>query len=264
MSKPLLGLALAALGGFFLLMSSMARPAVSAPGDCTMLAGYSVTRDVFTTGGLETQPGIVNGEWELLMDGGASVNRIAYSGWLWDQWDADNITSRCTVNGRLPTSIIFNLGYRFDSEVGQVQPVLDAVALIRQRINPNATIYLMGQVGSTTPETCDIFSDNVSQGSIDALRGAIAVDPTLREAVHPKVLCSQYIDFAGHLNSAGGANAASQVAAWWASLGGTPAPTPTATPTPTPTPVPTLVSCERVATYSNGSKVTTALPLGDC
>ena len=257
MSKLLLGLALAALGGFFLLMSSVARPAVSATGDCTMFAGYSVTRDVFSTGGLETQTGIVNGEWELMWDGGASVNRIAYEGYLWDQWDADNITSRCTVNGRLPNKIIFHVGYRYQSEVGQVQPVLDAVALIRQRINPAATIYLMGQVGSTTPDTCAVWGDDVSQGSIDAIRDAIAADPTLREAVHPKVLCSQFSDSNGHMTTAGAQSAASQVATWWASLSGP-------TPTPTPAPTPTLVSCERVATYSNGSKVTVSLPLGDC
>ena len=258
MNKLFLALALTALGGAFLLASSAARPSSAA--SCTMVTGYSVTED-WWNGGFETQPGIVNGDWELMWDGGASVNRIAYNGYLWDQWNADNIISRCTTNGRLPDRIIFQIGYRYQSEVGQVQPVLDVVALIRQRINPNATIYLMGQVGSTTPDTCNVWGDDVAAGSITALRGAIAIDPTLREAVTPKVLCSQFADSNGHLTSAGATSAAIQIAAWFASLSGTP---PTATPTATPAPTPTLVSCERVATYSDGSKVTVALPLGDC
>ena len=259
-ARVLLLFALTALGGFFLLASSVARPSSAA--SCTMVVGYSVTRDWFNLGSFETQPGIVNAEWELLWDGGASARKIAYEDRLWPEWNADNITSRCASSDRLPDRIIYHVGHRSDeTNHSDPQPVLDVVALIRQRINPNATIYLMGQVGSTTPSTCNVFGDDVAQDSVVAIQGAIAADPTLREAVHPRVLCSQFADSKGHLTSAGAVSAASQVAAWFASLSGAP---PTATPTVTPAPTPTLVSCERVATYSDGSKVTVALPLGDC
>jgi hypothetical protein len=217
---------------------ALTRPA-SSSSTCTMVVGYSVTRDWFSTGSFETQPGISNANWELLWDGGASPNRIAYgeSGkqFLWPVWDSNGITSRCTVNDRLPDRIIYQVGYRWQSEVGQVQPVLDVVALLRSRINPSAEIYLMGQIGSTTPDTCAVWGDDVAAGSITAIKGAIAADPSLREAVHPKVLCSQFSDSNGHLSSAGAASAASQVANWVASLG---APPPTATATPTATPAP--------------------------
>ena len=46
---------------------------------------------------------------------------------------------------------------------------------------------------------------------------------------------------------------------------GAPSPTPTATPTPTPIVIPiTVVACERVTTYSNGTVLHTALPVTSC
>lgn len=266
MKSRLLGaLGLLAIGAFFLAASYTARPVQSAS-TCTMVIGYSVTED-WWGGGFETKVG--NGAaWELLEKGGSSVYRVAYTeDYIWPYWNSDTIISRCSANSRLPDRIIYHVGYRYATEAGNVQHVTDLVARLRARINPNAEIYLMGHVGSTTPDTCNVFSDNMAAPSISAIRGAIALDSTIKEAVHPVIPCSQFSDSAGHLGSTGSSNVAQQVADWVKSLDSAPTPTPTATPvppTPTPTPVPVLVSCERVATYSNGSKVTTALPLGDC
>ena len=234
----------AALAGYSPYTSAMT-------GDCTLVMGYSVTRDWFISGGFEAKTGIVNGEWEMVWDGGASVRKIAYEGRWWAEWDADNIISRCSANARLPSRIIFHTGYRSDESGPTAQPILDVVAQIRARISPTVEIYLMGQVGSTTPETCDVFGDNVAAASIAAIRGAIAADPTLKEAVHPVVPCSQFADSKGHLSAAGASNAATQVAEWVAGLSEPPAP-------------PSLVSCERVATYSDGSTVSTPRPLEEC
>lgn len=230
---------------------SEARPVQAA--SCTLIMGYSVTRDWYSSGSFETQPGITGSEWEMAWDGGASVRKIAYEGRWWTEWDADNLTSRCTSNSRMPDRVILHVGHRSD-ETGHddPQPILDVVAQIRSRINPNAAIYLMGQIGSTTPATCNVFGDNVAADSLAGIRAAIALDPTLREAHTPAVICSQFADSKGHLTSAGASNAASQVSAWVMGL---------SEPPPEP---PTLVSCERVATYNDGSTVKTPLDLGEC
>ena len=265
MSKPLLGLALAALGGFFLLASYAAKPATSATGDCTLVMGGSITNNWFNTGNFQSKPGIVGGEWESITRGGATVSRIVTGEKLWPDWDSDTINSRCTSNGRLPNRVVFNALWRFDvrevgySDAQAVGLILDVVAQIRSRINPASEIVLVGIVGSTDAN-CTVYAATSYDRHVSLIRQAIAQDPTLREGVHPRVPCSQYADADGHLNSTGSSNAATQLAAFFAA----PVATPTVTPTPTATPVPALVSCERVATYSNGSKVTTALPLGDC
>ena len=266
-ARVLLLFALTALGGFFLLASSAARPGNAA--SCTMVIGYSVTDD-WWSGGFETKVG--NGDsWELLEKGGSSVYRVAYTeDYIWPYWNSDTIISRCVANSRLPDRIIYHAGYRGGVDgppYGDSQDVLDLVTRLRARINPNAEIYLMGHVGSTAPDTCSVFSDDVAAASIAAIRGAIAIDPTIREAVHPVIPCSQFGDSLGHLSSTVSSNVAQQVADWVMSLGSAPTPTPGA---PTPTPVPTatpgkaISGCRVRTTYRDGTTYSRDVAVSVC
>ena len=261
MKRLLLAFGLAAIGAAFLAASYTARPATSATGDCTLVLGGSITNNWFNDGNFQSKPGIVGGEWESITKGGAHLARIVTGEKLWPEWNANDISSDCTANSRLPQRVVLNALYRYDEDLVQpraTQLIHDVVAQIRERVNPNAQIILIPIVGAT--DACSTWAALSYDRNVAAIDQAVLDDPTLVNGPRAKIPCSQYADSSGHLNSAGASSAASQLAPYFTG----PVTIPTPTPTATPTPIPVLVSCERVATYSNGSKVTTVLPLGDC
>ena len=257
-SRLLLALGLAALGAVFLAASYTARPVHGAT--CVLVVGYSNTTQWFTDGGFESKSGIVNGEWESIAEGGSHIVRLAYeSSYNWDSWASNNITSDCTSNPRAPTVVLLDVGFRYQADIDNgVQIITDAVARTRSVLGFSGTIYLKPMVGSVG--TCSNWSSIAAPQSRDKVNAVVALDPSLRAVPYMTIPCAEFRSDGSeaHFSTTGSVNVANQMAAWYGSLGSSP------TPTPTPAPTPTLVSCERVATYSDGFKVSVALPLGDC
>lgn len=239
---------------------------VSHAANCTLVLGGSPTTYWFSLydHSFEAQAGIVDREWESVTEGRTTVTAMAYEeDRVWDEWAADNIDSRCTANDRLPDNVIYHFANHWRNNQDfdyNVTALLEVVERIRTRINPNATIYLMPMIASTDPG-CSTWSAENSAATEAYIDAAVAVDPTLIKTLTPAIRCNQFSGDA-HLTEAGALNAGAQIADWWNGLG--PQPTPTPAPVPTATPVPMLVSCERVATYSDGSEQRVALPLADC
>ena len=262
MSRLALALGLAAIGAAFLAASYTARPVQAAT--CVLVVGYSNTTQWFRDGGFESKSDIVNGEWESIAEGGSHVMRLAYeNGYNWDLWAANSISSRCALNDRTPTTVLFDVAFLDDGSLTNgVTHLTAAVARARSELGFSGPMILKPMVGAS--DACNNWSTVAAPQTRDLIATVVAGDPSLSAGPYLTIPCSLFRagDSRGHFSDIGKVEVARQIAAWWTGLSSVPTATPTPTPTPTTTPV--LVSCERVATYSDGSKVTVALPLGDC
>ena len=280
MSRLLLALALAALGAFFLAASYTARPATSATGDCTLLLGYSNTNQWW--GSFETQAGIVNGEWESIAEGGSHVVRLAYENdWNWDLWAANSISSRCSLNDRAPTTVLFDVGFRQQADLDNgVQILTDAVARARSVLAFTGPMILKPMVGAS--DACNNWSTVAAPQTRDVIAAVVASDPTLSAGPYLTIPCSLFRagDSLGHFSDSGKVEVARQVAAWWTDAppvatstpvntpttgpSATPTATRTATPLPTSTPAKSVTGCTVRTTYSNGSTFTRSVAVSVC
>ena len=287
MRRLTLAALLIALGGFFLLASGMARPSSAA--SCTVVIGYSNTNQWFRDGGFESKPGIVNGEWENIAEGGSDIARLAYQDdWVWDIWAGDTISSRCTVNDRAPTTILFDVGFREDGSLGNGFAVLtDGVARARQELGFSGPIILKPMVGSSDVN-CTNWSSRAAPRVRDVVAAVVASDPSLIMGPYLTIPCSQFRsgDSKGHFSDTGKVLVAQMVAAWWTGVsvptatstgpGATPAntqvatntPSPTvtrtATPTATPPPAKSISACTVRTTYSDGTTYTRSVAVSVC
>ena len=267
--KLLLALALAALGGFFMLASSAARPSSAA--SCTMVMGFSQTKQWYDAG---FESYLSGSEWQRLTIGGSDIRRMGDpNSTFWAAWPS-GIGSACAVNSLTPDRVIINISdtYQSDPQVW-ADNILAAVAITRQKLG-NPVIVLQPVVGGPGHIDCGTRASfnhpYIDQGIVLA----IAADPSLAAGMSPEVAsCSQYSDDKGHLTSSGSSYAAGQLGAYW---GGAPASTsttsPSATPTtappptatPTATPGKAVSACKVRTTYSDGTTYTRDVALSVC
>ena len=277
MKNVVLAIALAALGGFFLLMSSMAQPVTSVGKPIIACIGMSSAHTIcegensnWNTDGLgflDRFTGSESVEGFNLALGGYDITK-----WSADQADSSRTGGRKVWTEWVPwklssagrsasevTHVIMWMGVRYDTlTVDQIIAHYQTNFAYARQVFPNLqAIYLTTSYKKLDSTVID------SQNNITAVYqlwgmglDRVFAGPDLYPLVpHGFWVVSDGVHPGNDLITDGGALFYQFVPQ------GTP---PTATPTPTPAPTPTLVSCERVATYSNGSKVTTTLPLGDC
>lgn len=288
MSKPLIGIALAAIGGAFLLASSAAKPATSAA-TCTVVVGGSVMGNPENGGwypadsfGFERI--VPNGSWQYIWGSGQDNDDWANpnsSGWA--QWPSGRI-SPCTTNSLTPDRVVLWLGIQ-DQNQGRTPEqeaavILQIVATTRSKIPSVQSIVLQPVTGGPGHALCADLGSNSSRGHL-AVEAAIplvlAADPSLIVGYDAIArTCSDFKD-GGHLTNSGGKDQGIKHGNFYVALdgGATPVATsttgPSATPTtvaPTPTrtatPSLTITGCRVRTTYSNGTTYSRDVALSIC
>lgn len=293
MSKLLLGLGLAALGGFFLLASSVVKPVDSAA-SCTTVIGGSVMGNPNNGGwypadnfGFERI--VPNANWQYIWGSGQDNDDWANpnsSGWA--QWPNGRISS-CTTNSLTPDRVVLWLGIQ-DQNQGRTPEqeaavILQIVATTRSKIPSVQSIILQPVTGGPNHTLCSDLGSNSSRGHLAveaALPLVFAVDPTLVmgwDALSRS--CSDFKD-GGHLTNSGGKDQGIKHANFYVALDGgavpTNTPVGTATPTtvaltptatsvpatPTSTPAKTVTGCNVRTYYSDGTSYTRTVALSVC
>jgi len=271
-------LAFATLGAVFLLASYTAKPATSAS-TCTMVIGGSVMGSPnggwYPADNYGFERIVPNGSWQYIWQSGAdnSVWSNPNSS-AWSQWPS-GVISGCTTNRLTPDRVVYWVGIKDPSQSATTvaDQIGQAVANIRAKIPSVQKIILQPITGGPNHTVCGSPSGGngyiASAGHLvvdPAIDLAISRDPSLGKGYDSLVrTCSDFKDWKGHLSDSGATDQGQKHGQFYAALDAGPTATPTPTPTATPTPMPpVLTSCERVATYSDGSKVIAPLPLSDC
>lgn len=237
-----------------LAITAVALPRSTTAATCTMIMGFSQTKEWYLAGFESIVP---NGQFQGLNVSGTEISDMADpNSTIWSYWASGTVYSKCTTNWQTPDRVVLNISGDYNSNpTAWKNDIIAAVATIRNKLNPDPQILLQPVVGGPNHTDCGTRASYNHPYIDQGIALAVAQDSSLVAGFSPEVAsCSQYRDDKGHLSSSGASHVAQRVGAYFNG--------PTATPTATPAPVLTL--CERVATYSDGSQVRTPRPLGDC
>lgn len=174
---------------------------------CTLVIGFSVTENWFRGGAFEQQPGIDDGEWEVLALGGHDV-------WLWSDPDLRAFSrppdSPC---GREPDRIVYQVaakGWRSRSRQDVVTALTASIANIRGHWPSAGVVELIPIVGGPGGQPCPA---DTRGGAVDASEMNPLMNDVIAEVADgadviagPDLLladCSQYLDGRGHLTEEG-------------------------------------------------------------
>jgi hypothetical protein len=180
-------------------------------GTCTIVVGFSQTKDWYIEGDFESI--VPNGEWELLWEGSSAIQLWAdpgYTGWL------NQPFSGCTTGE--PDRLILTItgeGRPVDEWVAEIGA---AAATARSKFPTVELVLLQPVVGGPNNSVCENNGATVRASTnhpvIDqAIAQIVAANPTgpIRAGFSPEVrTCADYGDALGHLvDSANGPVAAS-------------------------------------------------------
>lgn len=269
-------LALGMIALIFAASTSPTRQAAAAgPYACTMVIGFSQTRQWYNAG---FEAAVGNGAaWQGLNVDGSTAIRIADPDEeIWQDWADGKVTSRCATSWQTPDRIILNISGVWNSDpAAWADLIAQAVATTRSKLG-NPEIVLQPVVGGPGHTDCDTRASYNHPYVDEGIALAVAADPSLVVGFSPEVgQCSHYTDTKGHLSSAGGSYVAQRVAAFYATTEAptatptagssqTPTAAPSATPPPTATPGKTITECRVRTTYSDGSTRSRDVALSVC
>ena len=195
-------------------------PSVSGPpfnARCTLVLGFSVTRQWYEEGGFETQPGVNDARWELIFEGGGDVS-------VWANPEAQPYhrtpISPCEAQPDRALFQVAALRWRNHSSEEMASELQTATANIRATWPSVEVIELIPIVGGPGGQPCEATSQpgrTVDASLMNPVMNGLIADVANGDDVRagPDLQladCSQYMDGIGHITPEGSRHVAAVIA----------------------------------------------------